>query len=169
MTTEEFKNEVQRIRPTLILTARRFFRDDETAEDMVQDALLKLWSMTETLKMPLEGLAIVVVKNLCISRWRTQKHIVGYEAVNQLSDTEEATDDEWTVRIIGIIDQLPAKQQLILRLRHIDNMTSADIAALMGTTDAAVRKQLSRARQAVRDKYLAESRKGDGNRAGFTP
>ena len=161
MTDEEFKNEVKRIRPNLILTARRYFRDDGTADDVVQDALLKLWSMTEKLKMPLEGLAVVVVKNLCISQWRTKKHTIGYEDAGEMSATEETSDNERTTHIIGIINQLPNQQQLILRLRHIDNMTSAEIATLMGTTDTAIRKQLSRARQAVRDKYQANKCKND--------
>ena len=38
MTQEEFKEEAQRLRPRLMLTARRYLGDDD-AEDTVQDAL----------------------------------------------------------------------------------------------------------------------------------
>ena len=49
---------------------------------------------------------------------------------------------------------LPAAQQVVLRLRHIDGMPMDEIARLTGVSEAAVRKQLSRARMAVRKHYL---------------
>ena len=53
-----------------------------------------------------------------------------------------------------IIDRLPTLQQTLIRLRHMENMEMKDIAALVGSNEVAVRKALSRARQAIRNKYL---------------
>ena len=55
-----------------------------------------------------------------------------------------------------VIDTLPAAQQVVLRLRHIDGMPMADIARLTGSSEAAVRKTLSRARMAVRKHYFRD-------------
>lgn len=52
-----------------------------------------------------------------------------------------------------VIEALPDLQQTILRLRHMEGMDSKEIAELTGSTEVAVRKALSRARQAVRDKF----------------
>jgi RNA polymerase sigma-70 factor (ECF subfamily) len=60
--------------------------------------------------------------------------------------------------MMQMVEQLPDKQQTILRLRHMEGMEMADIAALLCTTETAVRKSLSRARQAVRD-MMKNSRK----------
>ena len=55
-----------------------------------------------------------------------------------------------------IIDELPTMQQTIMRLRHMEGMEMSAIAALTGSKEAAVRKVLSRARQAVRQKFLKQ-------------
>ena len=52
-----------------------------------------------------------------------------------------------------IVEKLPDKQQTILRLRHMEGMEMSEIAALLCTTETAVRKSLSRARQSVRDMF----------------
>ena len=58
--------------------------------------------------------------------------------------------------MMNIVEQLPPMQQTILRLRHIEGMTMADIAAITGTNEVALRKALSRARQAVRLQYTKQ-------------
>jgi RNA polymerase sigma-70 factor (ECF subfamily) len=56
--------------------------------------------------------------------------------------------------MLAIIETLPSLQQTILRLRHIEGMEMKDIAELIGTNEVAIRKALSRARQAVRTQYM---------------
>ncbi|MBQ1581788.1 MAG: sigma-70 family RNA polymerase sigma factor, partial [Prevotella sp.] len=59
MTTEEFKLEAQAIRPRLISQAQRYLDNTDDAEDVVQDALLRLWQMREQLRSPLDRMAMV--------------------------------------------------------------------------------------------------------------
>ena len=75
MTQEEFKEEAQRLRPRLKLTARRYLGDDD-AEDTVQDALLRLWQMVGELRQPLDALALRQTRNLCIDQVRRRKPTV---------------------------------------------------------------------------------------------
>ena len=56
-------------------------------------------------------------------------------------------------RMMKIIDTLPTMQQTILRMRHMQGMEFKDIARLVGSEESTVRKALSRARMAVKDKY----------------
>ena len=44
----------------------------------------------------------------------------------------------------------------ILRLRHLEGMEMNEIAVLIGSSEVAIRKALSRARQAVRQKYMKQ-------------
>ena len=58
--------------------------------------------------------------------------------------------------MMAVVDSLPELQQTILRLRHMQGMEMKELAALLQMNEAAVRKALSRARMAVRDKYLTQ-------------
>lgn len=49
----------------------------------------------------------------------------------------------------AVMSQLPDSQQTLLKLRHIEGYDNATIAALLGTSEGAVRTALSRARRHV--------------------
>ena len=150
MTQEEYKEEVRRLRPRLLQTARRYLAEDD-AEDAVQDVLLRLWQMVDQLRMPIDALAMVLVRNFCVDRLRRQKPSQVLTAHCEQADETET--DERIERIMAMIDVLPTLQQTILRLRHIEGMGMKEIAELTGSSEAAIRKALSRARQTLRQQY----------------
>ena len=153
MTQEEFKEEAQRLRPRLMLTARRYLGDDD-AEDTVQDALLRLWQMVGELRQPLDALALRLTRNLCIDQVRRRKPTV---MLTDSGGTDLADgDDERIERMMAVVSTLPDLQQTILRLRHLEGMEMNEIADLIGSSEVAIRKALSRARQAVKQKYLKQ-------------
>ncbi|MCR4809176.1 MAG: RNA polymerase sigma factor [Prevotella sp.] len=152
MTQEGFKEEVLRIRPKLISVARRYVGDDD-AEDTVQDVLLRLWQMLDSLRPPIDSLAIVLVRNLCVSHLRKQRH----DADAAIALTPTDNDDAGIEHLMAVIESLPAMQQVLLRLRHMEGMEMSDIAAITGSNEVAVRKALSRARQAVRLQFFKQN------------
>lgn len=161
MTENEYKQEAVRLRPLLKGLALKYMGDGDDADDMVQDAMLKLWLMRDDLRSPADRLACVLVRNLCVDRLRRRPP----GSVQPLSDNEPADDDsgrqadrERIDRMMAVVDKLPDAQQVILRLRHMQGMEMAEIAELTGCSEVAVRKALSRARQAVRDKYNRRNR-----------
>ena len=148
MTEETFQNEALRLRPKLTAVARRYTDHEADAEDIVQDALLKLWLMHDDLQSPPDGLATVLTRNLSIDNQRRKKpHYPTLDVAD-----EDTNEDDRIERMMRVIDTLPIKQQIILRLRHMDGMSIRDIATLTAHTEAAVRKILSRARQEVMGK-----------------
>ena len=161
MTQEEYKEEARRLRPQLLQTARRYLSEDD-AEDTVQDVLLRLWQMVDTLRMPINALATVLIRNFCIDRLRRQRLRVGASAGMRPSlaltaNCEQAEDtetDERIERVLAMIDALPTLQQTILRLRHIEGMGMRQIAELTGSSEVAIRKALSRARQTLKQQYV---------------
>lgn len=152
MTQEEYKEEARRLRPQMMNVARRYLADDD-AEDTVQDALLRLWQMVDKLRMPLDGLASVLVRNLCVDKERRRHRTL---ALTEAGDNEDNGQDERIERMMGIIESLPSLQQTILRLRHMEGMEMKDIAEIIGSSEVALRKALSRARQAVRQQYMKQ-------------
>ncbi|MBR5062136.1 MAG: sigma-70 family RNA polymerase sigma factor [Prevotella sp.] len=148
MTSQEYQEDIERLRPRLLQAALRYLGDAEEAEDVAQDVMLKLWSMCEELRPPIDKLALVMVKNLCIDRIRSRRPRVNLDQVS----TVEEEKDERLEAMMQAIKALPPLQQTILLLRHEQGMETHDIALLMGMTEVAVRKTLSRARMTVRDK-----------------
>lgn len=142
------------MRPMLLQAATALLGNAEDGEDAVQDALLKLWGMAEELRRPVAPLARVLVRNLCVDRLRRRRQTVPLELTAMQAVPQEGVDGDAFAHVMKVIDTLPAAQQVVLRLRHIDGMAIEDIARLTGASEAAVRKQLSRARMAVRKHYL---------------
>lgn len=142
------------MRPMLLQAATALLGNAEDGEDAVQDALLKLWGMAEELRRPVAPLARVLVRNLCVDRLRRRRQTVPLELTAMQAVPQEGVDGDAFAHVMKVIDTLPTAQQVVLRLRHIDGMPMEDIARLTGASEAAVRKQLSRARMAVRKHYL---------------
>ena len=74
MTDSEYMEEAAVLRPRLVGTAWQYVGDE--AEDVVQDAMMKLWDMRCNLHCPMEPMARVVVRNICVDRLRRRNAVV---------------------------------------------------------------------------------------------
>lgn len=152
MTADEFQKEATNIRPKLAAEARRYLSSSDEAEDVVQDALLRLWDMRWKLRIPMAPLASATVRHLCVDRLRKSPQTTAIENI-RLSDDNNG-NHEGVEHMMKIVATLPETQQTILRMRHIEGLDMASIATLTGKSEAAIRQVLSRARRAVREKYM---------------
>jgi RNA polymerase sigma factor, sigma-70 family len=154
MTVDEYKEEVERNRPRMLSVARSYLKASEEAEDVVQDVLLKLWQLLDKLRIPMGPLALVLVRNRCIDCLRRLQSTI---ALPENVVESEPTCDERYEKVMQLVDKLPTMQQTIMRLRHMEGMEMCEIAALTGSNETAVRKALSRARQAIRQQLKQQS------------
>ena len=152
MTTETFKDEVQAMRPMLVGVAKGVLGSDEEAEDVVQDALLRLWQLRDEPIRNVRGFARIVVRNLCLSKVRRKQVMVDIGKAD-IADETETTNNEQIDRMMALVDALPTMQQTVLRLRHMQDMSMADIANPIGTSESAVRQSLSRARRSILEQF----------------
>ena len=152
-------DEVKAMRPTLLSVARGILGSDEEAEDVVQDAMLRLWQLRDEPIMNLRGFARVVVRNLSLSKVRRRRATVDIACADIANDDESTSaKNEQIDRMMKLVDALPTMQQTVLRMRHMQEMTMADIARLIGTSEAAVRQSLSRARRSIIEQFKSESK-----------
>ena len=159
MMTESFMDEVKAVRPTLLSVARGILGSDEEAEDVVQDAMLRLWQLRDEPICNVRGFARVVVRNLSLSKVRQRRVTVDIARADIANDNEsESARNEQIDRMMELVDALPTMQQTVLRMRHMQEMTMADIASLIGTSEAAVRQSLSRARRNIIEQFKSESK-----------
>lgn len=165
MEQNEFEIEAKRMRPALLRMAVRYMENSDEAEDLVQDALLKLWFLREKLDQyrSVDALAIVVIKHLCINRLRgvriekvdlNQGISIGGGENPEMKLIEEERMQE----ILEVLSGLPNLQQSILRMKHIEGFEVEEIARLIGSTSIAVRTNLSRARQKVREQFMIHNK-----------
>lgn len=158
MRREDFPYQAQRLRATLIQIAAHIVGDRDEAEDIVQDVLLKLWTLCQQLQPPIDALAKVVTRNLARDQLRRRHRTQAISDWDVGCDDEPPPDQHRLEHVLRCIDALPTLQQLVIRLRHIEGMDYRRIASLTGSTETAVRKVISRARQTIRDQYLEEER-----------
>ena len=153
MTTEAFQQQAGELRKQLVSIAHKYMGNADEAEDIAQDAMVKLWLMREQLTLPIAGMASIVTRNLCIDALRKKHQTID---IAQLPDEADFSDDgEQIEQLLKVIDSLPSTQRTILRMRHLQGMEMREIALVLGSTEVAVRKTLSRARKVVRNRLIA--------------
>ena len=153
MTTEEFQQQAEGLRKQLVSIAHKYLGNTNEAEDIAQDVMIKLWLMRDKLESPIIGMASIVTRNLCIDALRKHHKTID---ISQLPDEEDFSDDgEQIEQMLKVIDSLPSTQRTILRMRHLQCMDMKEIALVLGSTEVAVRKSLSRARKMVRNRLIA--------------
>lgn len=165
MSQEKFRTEILPIREKLFHIARQILVEDEDAEDAVQEVLLKLWHTHDSLdryNSP-AAFAITVTKNHCIDKLRVRKDTERLEDFHQYREAEdnpqlslERKDSGEIIR--KIISGLPPLQQMIIRMKDLEEYEVDEIAEITGTNQEAVRANLSRARRKVREEYLKWSK-----------
>ena len=153
MTTEVFQQQAGELRKQLVSIAHKYMGNTDEAEDIAQDAMVKLWLMREQLTLPIAGMASIVTRNLCIDALRKKHQTID---IAQLPDEADFSDDgEQIEQLLKVIDSLPSTQRTILRMRHLQGMEMREIALVLGSTEVSVRKTLSRARKVVRNRLIA--------------
>ncbi len=155
MTRSDFESAVGRLRPLLLRVAMSITGDSDDADDIVQEALLKLWFMRDRLDnySCFDAPARVIVRNLSLNLVRDRHETVPGEAA--LSDTPyEEEEPEISDELAEALKALPNTEQAVLRMKHLEGMETDEIAGLIRSTPCAVRTALSRARRRIRDLYL---------------
>lgn len=163
MTKEEFIQSIIPMRDKLKEVAVGMTGDDNLAEDTVQEVMLKLWSMRQSLDRydNKHGLAVTMLRNRIKDHWRHRKFENGMpERLNDMeADTPDAdTADE--VKLISIIiEHLPPLQGKLFRMKEIEGYDSTEIMEITGCTAESLRQNLSRARRKIIADYAKMTRK----------
>ena len=165
MEQHKFEIEAKRMRPSILRLAMHYTEDEDEAEDVVQEVLLKLWFLRERLESyrSIDALAMVITRHLCLNRKRERhlekvpleegKAIIGEDSPEWMIIQEEKMDE-----ILKLIAGLPDLQQAVLRMKHMEGFEVEEIARLTGSNPIAVRTNLSRARKKVREEFLKRNK-----------
>jgi RNA polymerase sigma-70 factor (ECF subfamily) len=162
MTRIDFNELVHKLSHKLYGYAFRILRNQEEAEDAVQEVFIKLWKMKEKLEEynSIDALATTMIKNHCIDQVRKEKNIFNNDGSSQFSVTsplpspdQEMENRESDEIIHRIIDNLPEIYRTVIQLRDIDGFSYEEVAEKTAQTVNNLRVILSRARKQIRDEF----------------
>lgn len=157
MDLKEFTERIVPLRNDLLAQAKRMSRDGNSAEDLVQEVMLRLWSMHETLETHpnATALAMTILKNKFTDQWRHRQLENGNESQYEPIDMDNAAEINDEMALIKmIIDHLPPLQQQFIRMKEIEGYEAEEIIKITGCSTDSLRKNLSRARRRIQQEYI---------------
>ncbi len=145
-----------RLLPMVFALAKRMLNDGGEAEDVAQEAMIKLWKIAPEWR---SGEAKVstwlyrISANLCTDRLR-KRRTVGLENMPEKADEKPGVEavliaNDRAKALHLAIAQLPERQQLALNLRHFEALPNPEIAEVMQTSVEAVESLLSRGKRGL--------------------
>ena len=152
---------VDRHLPGLVAFAWRMAGDRATAEDVAQDAMLKLWRQAPHWKPKAQiGTWLRrVAYNRCIDlhrRARPVEDAAGLELEDPAAGPERRLlAQEVSAIVRQALEALPARQRAALAMSHFDGMNNGETAAALDISVEAVESLLARGRRTLRKRLTA--------------
>jgi RNA polymerase sigma-70 factor (ECF subfamily) len=146
--------------------AERTLNDRAGAQDVVQVALTRLWTLAaryDPARGSVEGWFRRIVINLCLDRRRAIRLVVPLSQADNVASSapdpfEQAAVNDRRARLDAAMATLAPRQRAALAMFHGDGLSMAEIAAALETTPKAVEGLLGRARIELRKLIEMEPR-----------
>lgn len=145
-TERVFETEFAEVQRSAYLLARRLGRSPDDALDVVQDAAERAWRYRTTRHGPFRPWFLSIVfrsacrprlRSLLPERWRP-------EPAPELASERDPD-------LMAALSRLPVRQRAALWLRYCEDMSTADVARVLRTTETAAKQLLLRGRQALKE------------------
>ncbi|MCM4172779.1 RNA polymerase sigma-70 factor [Arenibacter sp. TNZ] len=149
----------------LVVYCYNLTKDQDRAEDIVQQAFVKIWIKRDTLhiKSSLKSYLYRTVYNTFLKEYRKLKkeEVALLEIKNSILidfvERDETVLEEKMKLLESAIDQLPKKNKEVFLLSKKSGYKHKEIAAQLDITEKAVEKHISRATQTIK-KWLKDKK-----------
>lgn len=155
-----------RLTPRALSLATRLLGDVAEAEDVAQEAMLRLWKMAPGWR---RGEAKVttwlytVVRNLATDRLRKRRSVALDdipEPVDQQPGAEaQMLRGERAKALNHALADLPERQRTAVVLRHFEGMANPDIAEVIGVSTEAVESLIARGKRNLHARLVGDKQK----------
>lgn len=162
MEIQEFIQGVSELRDGMLRIANHYLNSRDDAEDAVQDSLLKLWMARDRIadRQKMRNMAAVICRNVSLNMLRDNRPSIPLDEVPSIAlpcyPHERLEEHESHQKLMQCICQLNDRQRAIIWMRNVEELTYADIACIMGTTESSVRGMMSKARKLLVSKMKEE-------------
>lgn len=173
MTRSEFNDLILKISRKMYGYSYHMLKNQEEAEDAVQEVFIRLWKMNAKLdhyKSP-EALAMKMTRNHCIDLLRKTKRISdknleitkSYHS-DEPSPHEQIENRESYNLIMSVLDKMPENYRELICLRDIEGFSYEEMTVITDQNINALRVILSRARKLLREEYQKYFNEYTGNK-----
>lgn len=143
----------------MLRVSRRFFLDDPTmVEDAVQNAWLRIAeNFSRIQEIPCKkrgGYLVVIAKNESISLLRKRRQEVQFDDTKTVG--ESGFENGSAEDVIETIRAMPETYRAVLEMRFVEEMSTKEIAALLGLKESAVDVRIHRGRALLMKKLREE-------------
>jgi len=159
LTIKEYEIMFRRHYKFLCVVAFGIVRDEDAAEDIVQDFFLSLWQRRAEINplISFQAYATRAVKNLSISHLRKVQplsdehlHVVA-EGTDPMEIKDMLNSDETiTARVMDVVELLPAERKKIFLLHVVQRLSYAQIAEKNNISLNTVKTQMKKAYAFIR-------------------
>ena len=146
-----------RLTPRVYGHALRVLGDGAEAEDVTQEALLRLWRIApdwRTGEARVTTWLYRVTANLCTDRLRKRRGGVGLDEVAEPADPADSAETRLQTRarhdaLQDALNALPERQRQAVVLRHLEGLANPEIAAILDIGIEAVESLTARGKRAL--------------------
>ena len=162
-----YKNLYDMYHASLVVYCYNLTKDQDRAQDIVQQTLVKIWIKRDTLNIrtSLKSYLYRSVYNTFLKEYRKiKKEEVALEdiknnAIMEFVEKDESLLEERMKLLESAIEQLPKKNKEVFLLSKKAGYKHKEIAAQLDISEKAVEKHISRATQSIK-KWLKEKKNG---------
>ncbi len=132
-------------------------RSKEVAEDLTQDVFVKMFAARP--QAPASGSLLpylfTVARNAVIDWSRKKKPLYDDDALASVADQTRSPEAEAELgadvtQMLDALQQLSEGEEAVLKLRYLDGLSTAEVAALLEKSEEAIRQALSRGLRRLR-------------------
>ncbi|MGY3088543.1 RNA polymerase sigma factor (sigma-70 family) [Hymenobacter sp. UYAg731] len=132
--------------------ARRYVRSVAEAEDVLQDAFVKVFTHLGEFRAEgsLEGWVRRIVVTTALNHWQSGQHRRQQLLLDDVPEpfaNADAFDRLGVAEVLALMEQLPDGCRMVLNLYAVDGYTHGEIAELLGIQESTSKAQLSKARK----------------------
>lgn len=168
MDSVQFNTQILSLSNKLFRMAKSILRNEEAAQDAVQDLNMKLWEKRVSLDNVenIQAFTMRSMRNLCLDTIKQNKDVdelLPETEYKELNPHQQIEQKDMAAMIRKMIDNLPELQRTIIRMRDVEGMEISEIAFVTSLSENAVSVNLSRARQKIREQIMDEHKKVEKN------
>ena len=144
----------QLLAPKLLGVCVRYMQDRDEAEDVMQDAFVKIFTSIKSFKADgsFEGWARRITVNTALSALKKRGRILFERNLELVENTEFSEEEEELVdldQVTACINALAPGYRTIINLFLIEEFSHKEIAEKLSISESTSRSQCARARQAL--------------------
>lgn len=140
----------------------QFLKSRQDAEDVVQEAFIRLWMHRDRIisESSLKSFLFVTTRNLLITRFNrnlsspTFEDYLEYCNVVGSEDVSRIEYEEFLENLNRCIDELPPHQSRVVRMSKIEQLSNREIAEILGINEQSVKNNLSLGLKYIRSKLI---------------